>query len=272
VLIQTIIKVNQSIAVLCSYYLSCRFLSMNGLRIHLSAVESTNSYTIDQIGHSDMLDWTVVVAEEQTAGRGQRGKRWMSVKGLNLTFSVFVRMKLRVSEQFSLAMKVSAALVETLNAWGLEARVKWPNDILVDGKKVAGILIENQVEGDWITSSVIGIGLNVNQCEFEVCAWPPVSMAMSLGQKCDREQVLDDVLANLFVALRDTSKSSEDWLKWYESRLYACNEVVTFAQAKHIYTGRILGVKPSGALRLKQEDGSEVAFFSGEISLRQIDA
>ena len=171
--------------------------------IHLSETESTNTYVSANAG--SLEPWTIVEASCQTGGRGQRGNTWESEAGKNLTFSVLMRpADFPARDQFAISEAVALAVVETLAFYGIDARVKWPNDIYVGDRKICGILIEHAVTGMNITHTVAGVGLNVNQTEFRSDAPNPVSMANIAGHGFD----LQDLLATLGEKIRSYCERS----------------------------------------------------------------
>ena len=127
-------------------------------------VTSTNDYLSQLCKNNETKEFYTVWAERQTAGRGQRGNSWESEPGKNLTFSIVLYPTvLKARQQFYLSMLVSTAVVYALNNYTKGFSVKWPNDIYWNDKKIAGILIENELEGNYVMQSIVGIGLNVNQ-------------------------------------------------------------------------------------------------------------
>lgn len=152
--------------------------------ILLEEVDSTNSYCAL---HSDTLDnMTMVAAHRQTQGRGQRGNSWESEEGANLTFTLLFRPEgLKATAQFAVSEATALASLDFLKSCSIEAQVKWPNDIYVADRKIAGILIENSVMGAFIHHCRIGMGLNVNQTIFRSDAPNPVSMAQITGRTFD---------------------------------------------------------------------------------------
>ena len=155
----------------------------------LEETDSTNNYLKDNWG--SVKPMTLVVAVNQTAGRGQRGNSWESEPGKNLTFSFYFSPEgVRPAEQFVVSEAVSLAMVRTLEEYGISAEVKWPNDIYVGDRKICGILIENSIFGDSISRCFVGIGLNVNQEKFVSDAPNPVSMTMLTGKRYCLEEVL----------------------------------------------------------------------------------
>lgn len=146
----------------------------------LESVDSTNEFLMREAGSIEAP--LLVAAKFQTAGRGQRGNSWESAPGENLTFSVLVRPEaFSPLLQFHMSEAVSLAVVDFLALHGISAKVKWPNDIYVDDRKICGILIRHSIAGDHIAYSVLGVGVNVNQTEFFSNAPNPVSMAMISG-------------------------------------------------------------------------------------------
>lgn len=136
--------------------------------IRLDVVDSTNNYIANLIKEGGIDSGTVIMADEQFAGKGQRTAEWLTNAGENLTFSFFLDdVNLSVDRQFILSKIVALSLVDLLRNFDLEADIKWPNDIYVKGKKIAGVLIENQIRGEQIKSAIIGIGLNLNQTLFD---------------------------------------------------------------------------------------------------------
>ena len=136
--------------------------------IQIECVDSTNNYVAILLSEGKIKHGTVILADEQTNGRGQRGASWDSKAGENLIFSMFIDTAiLSVKDQFFLTQIISLAVVNMLSKFGIEADIKWPNDIYIKGRKIGGILIENYIKGAFLNGSIIGIGLNINQIEFD---------------------------------------------------------------------------------------------------------
>ena len=176
--------------------------------IWLESVDSTNEEAKRHI--SDIDNLSVLSAFEQTAGRGQRGNTWTSTPGENLMFSIVLKdPKISARDQFVLNEIASLAVVDFLSMHGISARIKWPNDIYVGSKKICGILIENSLHGTAISSSIIGIGLNINQRNFNVNLPNPTSMVL-----CRAEEGLLDIhgcleeFMDIFTSLHDRFLSS----------------------------------------------------------------
>ncbi len=240
---------------------------MNGEIIRLSVVDSTNIYTSKMLSQSGMIEWTTVVADHQTVGKGQRGRKWESKIGDNLLCSTLLKPTHLKSEQhFFISMVASIAAQSTLLQFGLRSKIKWPNDILVEGKKLAGILIENQISKGHLDSSIVGFGLNVNQPEFSTYPWEATSMINLLGVETDLDQVLETYRRELEIAYELTFRPFDELYTRYSSSLYGLSSELTFFQGNKKVQGRLSNVDASGRLVLNI-NGSLVAFASGEIRL-----
>lgn len=228
--------------------------------IKLDSVDSTNSY-LNGLG-SAATHGTVVMAIEQTSGRGQRGNSWEAEPGANVTLSMLLRPDgLEASRQFIISQAVSLAIVETLDHIlpGHGVSIKWPNDIYVDDRKICGILIENVLTGREIARSTVGIGLNVNQAVFCSDAPNPVSLYQLTGEKRDVETVALEMSRCILDRVAEALASSRgaEGIAWrYFSRLYR-------REGWHRYrdnlrgvdmTARIDSVAPSGHITLTDRD------------------
>ena len=153
--------------------------------IWIETVDSTNSEAVRQISALDNL--SVLSAISQSEGRGQRGNVWLSSPGKNLTFSIVLKYenyplpKFRAADQATISAITSISVVELLSNYGIKAKIKLPNDIYINDKKICGILIEHAVKGEYLEHSIVGIGLNVNQCNFDVSLSNPTSIALCLN-------------------------------------------------------------------------------------------
>ena len=161
---------------------------------HIHETTSTNDLLRDE----KYREGDVVWADFQTAGRGQRGHKWSSDAGENLLFSVALEPAfLPVTEQFLLSETVALSLSDLLADYGIATKIKWTNDIYVGDRKIVGILIEHIYSGAKLTRTIVGIGLNVNQCEFDPSLPNPTSMALQTGKRYDLREVLEHFVARL---------------------------------------------------------------------------
>lgn len=210
----------------------------------------------------------IIWAERQTAGRGQRGHTWQSNEGENLTFTALLEPTfLHPSEQFSLLQVVALAMVDMLSEYGIEAKIKWTNDIYVGDRKLVGILMEHKLQGAAIGRTIAGIGINVNQTEFDPELPNPTSMRLITGKEFDREEVLERIahhLRNRYEMLRHSEQ--EILRKDYHQRLYRLGEEHTYAlpDGTH-FRGVIEGVEPQGALKISTPQGEEYKFLFKEV-------
>lgn len=230
---------------------------------HLDITSSTNDDARDE----KYREGDVVWAEFQTAGRGQRGHVWHSKRGENLTFSVVLEPTfLPITEQFSVSEVVALSLVDTLAEYGIEARIKWTNDIYVGDKKLVGILIEHSLAPTSLRRTIVGIGININQTEFDASLPNPVSMAQLLGRELKAEEVLHCFLKHLqrnYASLREMQNVLHER---YNSLLYRLNEWHTYAlPSGERFQAKILGTAPNGALRLEDENGKAKDYLFKEV-------
>lgn len=168
--------------------------------IALQEVDSTNSYLEREA--SQIKDSVMVTAYIQTAGHGQRGNGWESAPGQNLTFSVLYHPEsFRAVDQFSMSEATALAVVDFLALHGVEAKVKWPNDIYVGDKKICGILIKHSLMGSEISNSILGVGININQTLFVSDAPNPISLKQITGESYNLETLTSEMARCLGIRL-----------------------------------------------------------------------
>ena len=194
---------------------------------------------------------TVVVARQQSKGKGQMGAKWESEPGKNLTFSVLKKnLDLPISDSFLLNICVSIAIHSSLKALYIpDLHIKWPNDILSGTSKICGVLIENILSGDKINTSVIGIGLNVNQLDFRSLQ-NVSSLKLLLGRTFNLEEILLQILKNLELVFHNWEVSGANTLRQsYESLLFRKDKPSTFEDKnQQLFMGFIRGVSKTGKL------------------------
>ncbi|CAM1372437.1 biotin--[acetyl-CoA-carboxylase] ligase [Tenacibaculum xiamenense] len=238
--------------------------------IKLDAIDSTNSFLKKMAEDSAVENFTVVWAKNQTAGRGQMQTQWIAEEGKNLTFSVFARPKgLNIIHQKFLNFSVALSVYETLLEFKIpKTSIKWPNDIMTGNKKICGILIENSLKGTDILSSVIGIGLNVNQSFLSEENFKATSMSDSLNRKLDLKEVLDVLLNKLEKNLFDLEKCKYFALeKRYLDVLYKKNVPSMFKTDQNVlFMGKIIGVSQEGKLQIELDDETIQEFGIKEVS------
>ena len=222
--------------------------------IYLDSTDSTNNYVAKLVKDQKAEFGQVILADQQTAGKGQRDAKWVSEKGKNLLFSVYISLdNLSVTGQLAIMQYTAVSICEGLKEIGVEAQIKWPNDLYVRGKKMGGILVENQIIGSNIVSSIIGIGVNVNQVNFESII--ASSIAEQLGKEQNRIQVLEILLGKLNFFYPFIENSSELLQSKYMENLYKLNTVATFyADSLGEFIGVITGVDEYGKLCVKHNN------------------
>jgi len=209
---------------------------------------------------------TVIVADEQTAGKGRLERDWLSPKG-NIALSIILHPSLPYLP--SLIMLASLAAVHSIESVaGLKSQVKWPNDVLINGRKVCGILIESEVRGNTVDYAIVGIGVNVN---LRLSAFPEIlSIATSLGNELGREvsrlsliQRLLVEIEKLYLSLPTGGSVYEEW----RDRLVTLGKRVQVKSGKAVYEGIAESVARDGSLLLRQLDGSLTRIVAGDATL-----
>jgi BirA family transcriptional regulator, biotin operon repressor / biotin---[acetyl-CoA-carboxylase] ligase len=244
---------------------STLFLGKN--LVFMPECHSTNSYALQLCQHSPLApEGTVVITDNQTAGRGQRGNNWITEPGKNLTFSIILKPAfLNTKDQFFLSVFTSLSLRDYLQAKGCSSiRIKWPNDIYVGSKKICGVLIENVVSGSRFSNVVIGIGLNINQVRFGVDS--ATSLRLSLDQSFDLPSELETLLAFVearYLKLRQNDPQS--MMEEYLSLMYWRGETHMFSSNDKFFEGTITGLDENGRLKVLTSSG-ENFFAVKEIS------
>ena len=241
----------------------------------LDAVDSTNRYLRDEadnlwVGGKEIV---AVTAQHQTAGRGQRGNVWQSQNGCNLLMSILVRPgnSLEAKRQFLLSQAIAVSIHSAMKCYGIETRLKWPNDIYVGNRKLAGILVELDYSGAFVEQAIIGIGLNVNQTEFQPMERVPVSMKMLLGKDIPVEEVLRDVLCNFSNYYAEMHWGNSGLIAAeYQALLLGFGEQCKFVDCKGCSFEAVMeGIEPTGHLLLRHVNGtlSRYAFKEVEMQL-----
>jgi BirA family biotin operon repressor/biotin-[acetyl-CoA-carboxylase] ligase len=224
--------------------------------VHLKEINSTNEYLKNVSTHAPIL----IVADNQTDGRGQYGKVWESATNQNLTFSFQWHPKnLKVDEGFKISQLVSLVILDTLNQFitPIKANIKWPNDIIIKNKKVCGILIEPSIQNNLIQKVVVGIGLNVNQMLFPV-NMPNASSLSTLFQ--DRTWEINTILEKMIASfeMQLPILLNIDTRQFFNSNLLKINEIVTLKKGNETLQCINLGVNEEGFWVLKNLSNNEI--------------
>lgn len=242
--------------------------------IELDEVDSTNNF-LCHLNTPDDCRMTLVTAEYQSAGRGADTNRWESAKGENLLFSLRVMpSNLPASRMFALSEVAALAVRDSLDAFLSPVQlstfsVKWPNDIYYGDSKVAGILIENDLQGAKVLRSTIGIGINVNQRRFLSDAPNPRSLADIMGHDVERRFVLEQFMYSSTHYLEKIDEGKEEVLdaihEEYKSHLYRWGEEHKYTDAMGTFCAMLVDVEPSGHLVLKDAEGKQRRYAFKEV-------
>lgn len=225
-------------------------------------VESTND-EVRMLAHAGAPDGLIILAERQTAGRGRRGAAWFSPAGECLAFSVLVRPDEPKALWPRLALAAGLAVTEAVESFGLQAGIKWPNDVWIGQRKVAGILVEAGAD-----FAVVGIGLNVNSMEF-----PPevaeiaTSLRLEASRNFSRAEVLREIISKFALRQRQIERDFDALVSAVRLRCVLTGNRVSLATANGPRVGTVEGIADSGELLLRTENGLERLIQADEVRL-----
>jgi BirA family transcriptional regulator, biotin operon repressor / biotin---[acetyl-CoA-carboxylase] ligase len=244
-------------------------LPLGGLR-YFDSIGSTNDDALTWVSQG-ASDLSLVVSDEQTAGRGRSDRKWYTPPGSALAFSLILRPSAAELKHPARITGLGAlALTDSLRPLGLIPQIKWPNDVLLNGRKVAGILVESDWLGNILNASVLGMGVNVLKASTpppEGAAFPPTCIEVELGHPLDRIELLKDILSAL-LNWRNKLGLDEFLQAWEDSLAFHGQQVQVTRDRQLPLTGELIGLEPNGNLQIRTLDGDmhEIAF--GEIHLR----
>jgi BirA family biotin operon repressor/biotin-[acetyl-CoA-carboxylase] ligase len=237
---------------------------------HFFSVDSTNAFATRLLNHGrKVADGTVIISESQTAGKGRRGRPWHSEQENGLYFSLVLRPRVPpgFAPLFTLGTAVAIHNAIERNT-GLQVDIKWPNDLLVDGKKVCGILAEMQAEFDRVNSLIIGVGLNVNHSEFPAdIGGSATSLRMVSGRNHSRIEILVEFLEEFENLVARFEKSGPATIidSWTQYSSFASGRRLQVNDGFRVIEGTTRGLNPFGALRLETWDGRIEEVYSGDV-------
>lgn len=240
----------------------------------MDEVDSTNAYIMREVANLDAP--VMVLAHTQTAGQGQRGNSWEAEPGKNLTFSIFYRpSELPPMAQFSMSEAVALAVVDFLREYGIQAKVKWPNDIYVGDRKICGILIRHSIMGTVVSFSVIGVGINVNQTEFVSDAPNPVSMWQITGEEYDLsalEKEIAEIIECRLKGIVDSESRNRLHEEFMKNLWRGDGEMHPFKDSAtgEKFMARIECIAPHGPMSLRLNDGSLRTYAFKEVAFEMI--
>ncbi len=239
-------------------------------RITIKWFEETDSTNTQlQNDHHNLEDLTVYASYFQTAGRGQRGTRWESKRGENLTFSILFKPEIiAANEQFIISQAVALGISDYLADRGVECRIKWPNDIYCNNLKICGILIENGISSDKLAYSIAGIGININQEKFDSNAPNPTSLKLITGKEYRIEEELHAIVSGITGRYHQIISGNRQKIEnEYHARLYRRGEFHNYidcASGKE-FEARITGLDPQARLKLETREGQIRTYAFKEI-------
>lgn len=236
--------------------------------VYTEEIDSTNTYLLNK-SNKLSYDGTVLLAEKQNKGKGRKDRVWYSTKDQNLTFSILLNNKKYLGKNLNLINFASslAVAISIENLYQLKTDLKWPNDILVNGKKISGILFESTSQGNKIDRLVIGIGINVNQTIFQGnYKIAPTSIKLELKEQVDRERLLAELLNNFEEILQKLNTEPDEILKDWKLRCRLIGEKISISEGDDIKYGIFDDLDSEGFLLLKNKGKIEKIHF-GDVSI-----
>jgi len=234
---------------------------------------SENFLWFEQLSSTNKTAWQYIDKQSgfciatgfQSSGRGQAGNSWTSEPNKNLLASYIFSLDIKPAECFAISMITSLAVVSLLKSYGCTAEIKWPNDIIVDNKKIAGILIENIVSGDKVEKSIIGIGLNLNQTEF---AGLPnaTSLKFILKKEFDIQTVARELQHCLITEFENNKKPSQELKKSYFELLFRKDRAM-YRDNNSTFEGKIIDIDFDGALKIQKSDNCTESYYFKEVQM-----
>ncbi len=242
------------------------------MMIHLNETDSTNRYLqqlCQEAGNNKVEEFTTVCADYQTAGKGQRGNSWEAAKGANLLFTfVCYPTFVPIRQQFVLSQLISLGIKETLDEYCSDISIKWPNDIYWKEKKICGILIENDLQGNSIGRCISGIGLNINQEVFLSDAPNPISLKQITGKHYQRETILEKVMQRIeqsYQKLKEDSAYASELATRYAASLFRREGLHCYQDKDGLFNARLVRVEADGRFVLMDEANQERSYLFKEV-------
>lgn len=224
-------------------------------------IDSTNAFGISLV-RQNAISGTLILSEEQTQGKGRLGRNWISLRGVGLWFSVILEVK-QIEKKPLLSLLFAASLVKILREMDFKASVKWPNDVLVNRKKVSGILAQATSRSDLV---VVGIGINVNHEILPENLPNASSLLLESAEKIDRLELLYKFLTEVE---KNIGKSVKEWLAFWEKNCDFIGEEVRLTSNAEVFEGIFCGISVEGKLILKLRNGELKFFQAGDTTLKE---
>lgn len=231
-------------------------------------IDSTNncSKVLASVGATEGV---VVIAEEQTAGKGRLGRTWQANAGENLTFSLLLRPRVSPEALNLLPLYVAVAAAEAIERTSsLKVDCKWPNDLLVNNKKIGGILIEGSVKESIVEHVVIGLGINVNQTQFSGdFKTTATSLRLESRQQIDRTKLFKEIISLLEIGYKEYAKTAfRSIIPLWEKRSTMVNKSILVSQSGNVFSGTVRGLSPEGGLII-DTNGDTRILFAGDVTI-----
>ena len=234
--------------------------------IRVRQTTSTNCYLLQLSNTEKLAEGTVVVTDTQTQGRGQGDHSWESEPGKNLTFSIILYpASVKASGQFILSKAISLAVYDFVSQYVPDVSVKWPNDVYVGNQKITGMLIENFIGGEYLTKSIAGIGVNINQKRFMSDAPNPVSLCQLTGQTYPLNHCLEELCACIARRYRMMTDTPEQLNSEYLQHLYRFGKLCRYSAGGTFFDAAITGINHYGMLEMTTTDGECKVFGFKEV-------
>ena len=246
-----------------------------GKRVYFHKETGSTNEDARYLAEEGMLHGSLVVADSQTGGRGRRGRGWVSPPGESISFSLLLKPSFSPDRASMLTILMAISIAEVISALhpDLDVKIKWPNDVLVNGKKACGILTEMEAEPDYIHYVIIGVGINVNQTEFpEELAQIATSLRIEKGEKAGRPELIVAAMEyfEYYYGIFEEHLDVSDFVDIYDRYLINRDREVRVLDPKGEYTGVAEGINDNGALIVRIPDGSFRTVSSGEVSVRGV--
>lgn len=236
--------------------------------IRLKEIDSTNNFANELISKNksniQKLNGTIITSEYQTNGRGQTTNFWASERSKNLLISLILTPDfINVKDQFILSKFFSLTILSLLQKLGIDAKIKWPNDIYAGNLKLGGILIENTISVNRIHTSVLGLGLNINQTSFSDKLPNPSSLKLLTGKDFQISEILEQLCIELETSYLKLSEKCFDYFdKTYIANLYRFNEVHLFIKNNISFKAKITGITEFGQLVIEKEEVNKIEVYN----------
>ncbi len=244
-------------------------LNLGNIR-YFDSLGSTNDEALAW-ATSGARDMSLIVADEQTMGRGRYDRPWFTPPGTSLAFSLILHPTAEEKPHLSRLVGLAAlSIAQPLQARGLYPEIKWPNDVLLNRRKVAGVLIELVWSGEDVENVVIGVGINITKRSVpstDILRFPAISLEDALGAPVDRGEILNDILTT-FISLRPQLGSDTLIKQWEKVLAYQNRQVQVEMGGGQTLTGKVIGLESDGSLKLRDENGKSITVRFGDVRLR----